>query len=37
LIAVAESAGFGGVADLLHELEVEGLSGGGSEFEEHGE
>jgi hypothetical protein len=35
LVAISEEAGFGGVTDLLHELEVEGLSGGGGELEEH--
>jgi hypothetical protein len=36
LVAVAKEAGFGGVLDLLHELEVEGLAEIGVEFlEEH--
>ena len=36
LITVAQDAGFGGVLDLLHELEVEGVAEGGIEFlEEH--
>jgi hypothetical protein len=37
LVAVAQDAGFGGVLDLLHKLEVEGVAEGGVEFlEEHG-
>jgi hypothetical protein len=36
LVAAAKEAGFGGVLDLLHELEVEGLAEIGVEFlEEH--
>jgi hypothetical protein len=36
LVTVAQDAGFGGVLDLLHELEVERVAEGGVEFlEEH--
>src|SRR5262249_6711031 len=35
LVTVGERAGFGGVADLLHELEIEGRAGGGRELEKH--
>jgi len=35
LVAVLEKAGFGGVADLVHELEVKRLAGGRIESEQH--
>jgi len=36
-VAVLQDPGFNCVAHLLHELEIEGMTGGGIDTEDHGE